>query len=125
MVSSYEMHRQTQAVAVMLAAIATSLFESHSVMADTSSANAQQDAVADQESADDSAQTNNGSDITRPQAAIEVRFSDLTSSNDRRQTNTAEMLLRMSSKITLAGASVCWPRFQSRKKRQPLLILPV
>jgi hypothetical protein len=101
MLSSYEMHRQTQAVAVVLVAIATSLFESHSVMADTSSANAQQDAVADQDSADDSARTNNGSDITRPQTAFEMRFSDRTSSNDTSETNTAEMLLRMSSKITL------------------------
>jgi hypothetical protein len=70
-------------------------------MADTSSANAQQDVVADEESADDSAQTNNGSDITRPQTAFEMRLSDLASSNDTSKTNTAEMLLRMTSKITL------------------------
>jgi hypothetical protein len=49
---------------------------------------------------DESESTNNGSDLTRPQNALEMRFSDETSSNDTSETNRARMLLQATSKIS-------------------------
>ena len=44
---------------------------------------------------------NNGFDLTRPQNAFEVRPSDQTSSNNTSETNQAQVLLRVESKIPL------------------------
>jgi Putative MetA-pathway of phenol degradation len=54
-----------------------------------------------QNTADQSDNTNNGTDLTRPQNAFEMRFSDETSSTDTTKTNRARMLLLATAKISL------------------------
>ena len=63
-------------------------------MADPSGGDAKQGTTDSQNAPDGSDSTNNGSDITRPQNALEMRFSDETSSNDTSETNRARMILR-------------------------------
>ena len=70
-------------------------------MAESPDVSAGQEAAGGQDKAPDSTQENNGSDLTRPQTAFELRPSDRTSSNDMSKTNKAELLVRVSSKIPL------------------------
>jgi hypothetical protein len=70
-------------------------------MADPPDASTDQLAAADQGPAPDSTQGNNGSDLTRPQTAFEVRGLDQESSSPTSKTNKAEALLRIQSKIPL------------------------
>jgi Putative MetA-pathway of phenol degradation len=70
-------------------------------MAESPDVSASQEAADGQDKAPDSTQENNGSDLTRPQTALEVRPSDRSSSNDTSKTNKAELLVRVSSKIPL------------------------
>ena len=67
-------------------------------MADPSGGDGKQESTTSE-----SESTNNGSDITRPQNALELRFSDETFSNDSNATNRARMLLRVTSKISFAA----------------------
>jgi hypothetical protein len=69
-------------------------------IAEPSSADAKQEATDSQNTPDGSDSTNNGGDLTRPQNAMEMRFSDETSSNDTSETNRTRMLLRATSKIS-------------------------
>jgi hypothetical protein len=69
-------------------------------IAEPSSANAKQEATDSQNAPDVSDSTNNGSDLTRPQNALEMRFSDETSANDTNETNRARMLLQATCKIS-------------------------
>jgi hypothetical protein len=69
--------------------------------ADPPSVDENQGAPRDQDASGESNRTNNGSDVTRPQTALELRLSDQSSSNDTSKTNTAQMLLRLTSKIPL------------------------
>lgn len=57
--------------------------------------------MSNQDTTEESDRTNNGIDITRPQSAFEMRFSDQTSSNDTSATNRAAMLIWLNSKIPL------------------------
>lgn len=70
-------------------------------MADPSGGDAKEGTTDSQNAPDGSDSTNNGSDITRPQNALEMRFSDETSSNDTSETNRARMILRATRRISL------------------------
>jgi Putative MetA-pathway of phenol degradation len=77
------------------------LFAAPSAWADPPGMDQSQDPTGGQDSGEESNRTNNGHDITRPQNAIEMRFPDQGSSNNTSETNEAEMLLRITSKIPL------------------------
>jgi hypothetical protein len=94
-------HGLAQAV-VALAVFTTALiFASPSTWADPPGVDENQDPAGDQNIAEESNRTNNGGDITRPQNAIEMRLPDRGSSDNTSETNEAEMLLRITSKIPL------------------------
>src|SRR5207248_7093082 len=96
-----EKHGRAMIIATLLASVLTPMFELPPALAETRDTSAQQEAVTTQDAAEESNLTNNGSDITRPQRAFELRGLDLTSSNNTSTKNNAEMLLRITSKIRL------------------------
>jgi hypothetical protein len=99
----YSKHGLAQTVVALLVLTTASIFVPFPAMADPPESGADKDATGNQDPADESNRTNNGSDTTRPQNAFEMRPFDRTSSNDTSKTNDAEMLLRMTSKILLGA----------------------
>ena len=99
MMPTDEKHGRARVIATLLASVLTTLFELPPALAETHDASAQQEPIATQDTAEESDRRNNGSDITRPQTAFEIRGSNRTSSNDTSKTNAAQMLLRITSKI--------------------------
>lgn len=77
------------------------MFVAPTAMADPPEAGADQAATRNQGTSGESTRANNGFDITRPQNAFEMRFSDRTTSSTTSETNSGEMLLRLTSKIRL------------------------
>jgi hypothetical protein len=96
-----EKHGRAKFIATLLASALTPMFELRPALAENHDASALQEPIATQDTAEESNRRNNGSDITRPQTAFEIRGLDQTSSNDTSKTNTAQMLLRITSKIPL------------------------
>jgi hypothetical protein len=124
-----ERHCRARIVATLLASILTTLFESPSALAETPDSSAQQEPIATQDTAEESDRRNNGSDITRPQTAFEIRGLDQTSSNDTSKTNTAQMLLRITSKIPLdvgwrMGLRGFWSEVQRSYEKRICTSLP-
>jgi hypothetical protein len=101
MMPTDEKHGRARIIATLLASVLATLFELPPALAETHDASAQQEPIATQDTAEEPNRRNNGSDITRPQTAFEMRAFDQTSSNDTSKTNTAQMLLRLTSKIPL------------------------
>jgi Putative MetA-pathway of phenol degradation len=91
----YAQHGRVQAFLALMAFNLAAILAPVSAMADPP------DVSADQGTAPESNQVNNGFDLTRPQSSFEVRGLDQTSSNDTSKTNKAQMLLRVESKIPL------------------------
>jgi hypothetical protein len=93
----------TRAIIVLMGFGAASIFAPPAAMADPPGGDAKQESTTSQNTPDESDTTNNGGDLTRPQNAVEMRFSDQTSSNDTSETNRAQMLLRVTSKISITA----------------------
>jgi Putative MetA-pathway of phenol degradation len=88
-------------IALMALGLAT-ILAPLSALAESPEVSAGQEGAGSQDSAPESTQENNGSDLTRPQTAFEVRGLDQTSSNDNTsKTNKAEALLRLVGKVPL------------------------
>ena len=100
MTAPFEPSRQARILAMLLA----SIFDFRPALAESQARgeqqNVQQDVTSNQD-VDESNRTNVGSDITRPQNAVELRFLDETSTNATSQTNTALTLLQINSNIPL------------------------
>jgi hypothetical protein len=71
-----------------------------SAIADPSGGDAKQEAPNSQDTSDASDNTNNGSDITRPQNSFETRLNDRTSASPTSQTKRDTLILRLNSKVT-------------------------
>jgi len=71
-----------------------------SEIADPSDGDAKQEATNSQDTSDASDNTNNGSDITRPQNSFETRLNDRTSASPTSQTKRDTLILRLNSKVT-------------------------
>jgi hypothetical protein len=97
----YPPPRRAAAVVALMVFSTASIVASLPARADPQSVDENQGAPHDQDASGESNRTNNGSDVTRPQTALELRLSDQGSSNDTSKTNTAQMLLRLTSKIPL------------------------
>ncbi|HXW70343.1 MAG TPA: transporter [Methylocella sp.] len=95
-------HARSQAALTTVAFGTAVMLMPPSAMANPEEKGAGQAATGDQETTGASTTaTNNGSDITRPQTAFELRASDQGNSNETSKTNTAQTLLRLSSNIPL------------------------
>jgi hypothetical protein len=99
-ISRYVKYAFTRAIIVLIGFGTVWMSSPPSATADPSGGDAKQESTGSQTTPDESESTNNGSDLTRPQNALEMRFSDETSSNDTSETNRARMLLRVTSKIS-------------------------
>jgi hypothetical protein len=97
----YAKHGLVQAAIVLMAFNLAAILAPLSAMAESPDLSTRQETADSQDSGPESLRANNGSDLTRPQTAFEIRPSDRTSSNDTSKTNKAELLLRVSSKIRL------------------------
>jgi hypothetical protein len=71
-----------------------------SAIADPSDGDAKQEATNSHDTSDASDNTNNGSDITRPQNSFETRLNDRTSASPTSQTKRDALILRLNSKVT-------------------------
>jgi hypothetical protein len=91
----YAQHGRVQAF------LALTVFNLAAILAPVSAMADPPDVSADQGTAPESNQVNNGFDLTRPQSSFEVRGLDQPSSNNTSETNKAEIFLRVESKIPL------------------------